>query len=93
MGSCIAEGKSGGQKVESELEKEQPDWGGKVQTLKKGISEKPEQQPDIIYFPLDKNAVRTSLRAETSDLCYSGEKGKGQVQGLDHRMSSRTVRT
>lgn len=79
LGACRSEGKG----QQSESEKEQPDRGGKARLLKMWMRQKNKVTTLVLdqvktwhisTFPLDKNAVRTGLLAETNDLCYSGER-------------------
>lgn len=84
MGACRSEGKSGGQKVDRVSQRKNSQTGlGKCGCSRCECIRKTEATTLVLdqvktwhisTFPLDKNAVRTGLLAETSDLCYSGER-------------------
>lgn len=84
MGSCISEGKSGGQKVDRVSQRKNSQTGvGKSRCSRCECIRKTKATTLVLdqvktwhisTFPLDKNAVRTGLLAETSDLYYSGER-------------------
>lgn len=83
-GPAYVRGKSGGQKVDRVSQRKNSQTGvGKCRCLRCECIRKTKATTLVLdqvktwhisIFPLDMNAVRTGLLAETSDLCYSGER-------------------